>query len=228
MRTRGAPDAVVGGADVGDPIADRLVHRVLQRPRAGVDAAHFRSEQLHPDDVRALPTDVLGPHVDDALQPEQRADRGGGDAVLPGAGLGDDPRLAHALGEQRLPERVVQLVRAGVEEVLPLEVDAGPQRERLRQAVGAKERSGPAGVRAQKARQLLAVTGVRTRGRPGALELVQRRDQRFRHEAAAICAESAAAVGGCDRLLREDRRHLLHLDAPRAARTNARTRSGSL
>ena len=70
-----------------------------------------------------LAADVLGAHVDDALEVQQRAGGRAGDAVLAGAGLGDDPRLAHALGEQRLPERVVDLVRAGVVEVLALEVD---------------------------------------------------------------------------------------------------------
>jgi hypothetical protein len=39
------------------------------------------------------------------------------------ARLGDDPPLAHPLGQQRLPERVVDLVRAGVVEVLALEID---------------------------------------------------------------------------------------------------------
>ena len=66
---------------------------------------------------------VLGAHVDDALEAEQRAGRRGGDAVLAGAGLGDDAPLAHAPGEQRLAERVVDLVRAGVGEVLALEED---------------------------------------------------------------------------------------------------------
>jgi hypothetical protein len=45
--------------------------------------------------------------------------------VLPGAGLRDDARLAHALGEQRLSEDVVDLVCARVAEILALEVDAG-------------------------------------------------------------------------------------------------------
>ena len=51
--------------------------------------------------------------------------RGGrrGDAVLAGAGLGDDPRLADPLGQQRLAQHVVDLVRAGVVEVLALEQD---------------------------------------------------------------------------------------------------------
>ncbi len=68
---------------------------------------------------------VLGAHVDDALEAEQRAGRGRGHAVLPGAGLGDDAPLAHALGEQRLAERVVDLVRAGVRQVFALQEDAG-------------------------------------------------------------------------------------------------------
>src|SRR5690606_21951978 len=38
-------------------------------------------------------------------------------------GLGDDPRLAHAAGQQGLADRVVDLVRAGVVQVLALEED---------------------------------------------------------------------------------------------------------
>ena len=41
--------------------------------------------------------------------------------MLTGARFGDDAPFAHALGEQRLAERVVDLVRAGVREVLALE-----------------------------------------------------------------------------------------------------------
>ena len=55
--------------------------------------------------------------------PKQRADGGGGDAVLAGAGLRDDAALAHALREQPLAEAVVDLVRAGVEQVFALEID---------------------------------------------------------------------------------------------------------
>ena len=44
--------------------------------------------------------------------------------MLAGAGLGDDAPLAHALGEQDLADGVVHLVRAGVVQILALEVDA--------------------------------------------------------------------------------------------------------
>ena len=87
----------------------------------GVDLG---AEQLHAEDVQRLALDVDGAHVDLARQAEQRAGGRGGDAVLAGAGLGDDARLAHAARQQHLADAVVDLVRAGVAEVLALEVDA--------------------------------------------------------------------------------------------------------
>ena len=62
-------------------------------------------------------------HVDDALEAEARAHGRGGDAVLPGTGLGDDSLLAEPARDHGLAERVVQLVRAGVEQVLALQVE---------------------------------------------------------------------------------------------------------
>ena len=51
--------------------------------------------------------------------------RGGGrHAVLARARLGDDALLAHAPGEKDLADGVVDLVRAGVGQVLALEPDA--------------------------------------------------------------------------------------------------------
>ena len=62
-------------------------------------------------------------HVDDAFEAQQRAHRGGRHAMLPGAGLGDDAMLAHALDQQRLAQAVVDLVRAGVKQIFALEID---------------------------------------------------------------------------------------------------------
>ena len=61
---------------------------------------HLGAEQLHPEDVEGLAVDVDLTHVHHALHAEQRGDGGGGHAVLPGPGLGDEARLAHATGEQ--------------------------------------------------------------------------------------------------------------------------------
>ena len=122
--------------DVRDPVADRLARRLLQRLRPEVDGTHLRAEQAHALDVRLLAAHVLLAHVDDALEPEARADGRGRDAVLPGAGLGDDAALAEPLREHDLAERVVELVRAGVQEVLALQVDALARREALASVSG--------------------------------------------------------------------------------------------
>ena len=108
--------------DVRDPVADRLARRLLQRARAELDGAHLRAEQPHALDVGTLPAHVLAAHVDDAVEAEARADRRRRDAVLACAGLCDDALLAEPAREHRLAERVVQLVRARVEQVFALEV----------------------------------------------------------------------------------------------------------
>ena len=193
LRVRRRPDAradqVVGRLDVRDPVADRLARRLLQRLRAEVDAAHLRAEQPHPLDVGALAAHVLLAHVDDAVEAEARADGRGRDAVLAGAGLGDDPPLAEPPREHRLAERVVQLVRAGVEEILPLEVDPLPGGETL----GEGERRRAARVRRQQAVELGAERVVGESLAPAALQLVERRDQRLGDVAAAVVAERAHA-----------------------------------
>ena len=123
------------------------------------DRDDLGAEQLHAEDVRLLPLDVHRAHVDDALEAEAGADRGGGDAVLAGAGLGDDALLAHAPGQQDLAEHVVDLVRAGVVQVFALEVDLGAA-AMLGEALGEIERAGPADI-------MLQVLAHLARGTPG-------------------------------------------------------------
>ena len=181
-------DHVVGALDVRHPVADRRRGRLLERPRARVHRLHGRPEQLHPLHVRALAARVLHAHVDDALHPQQRAHGRGRDAVLAGAGLGDDPPLAHPLGEQHLPERVVELVRAGVVEVLALEVDGRPARSESLLArysgVGRPPKSRSSAV------ELGAVGRVLARLQPCLLELGERRHQRLGHELPAVGPEA--------------------------------------
>ena len=43
----GGPDNVEGILDVGDPVAQRLVHGVFQRRRAAGHRTHLRAQQLH-------------------------------------------------------------------------------------------------------------------------------------------------------------------------------------
>src|SRR5207253_1104214 len=117
------------------PVADRLAGCLLQGARPELDRTHLRAEQPHALDVGMLPPHVLATHVDDAVEAEARTYRRRRDAVLPRAGLRHDAALAEPPREDSLAERVVQLVRARVEQVLALEVQplAGRQPFRPRE-----------------------------------------------------------------------------------------------
>ena len=97
VRAGGRADQVVRRLDVRDPVADGLVHGLLERRRAGGDGHDRRAQQVHARDVGRLAARVLLAHVDDALEAEARAHRRARDAVLAGAGLGDDALLAEPL-----------------------------------------------------------------------------------------------------------------------------------
>ena len=74
-------------------------------------------QQFHPPDIRRLADDIRRAHIHHARQPGARRHRRRGDAVLAGAGFGDDAPFAHPLREQNLPGGVVDFVRAGVIQV---------------------------------------------------------------------------------------------------------------
>ena len=193
VRAHHRAEAVVGVADGGHPVAQRLVDGVLQRPAAAVHGFDGGAEQAHAEHVERLAIDVDGAHVDLALQAEQRRCGGRGDAVLAGAGLGDEAGLAHPLGQQRLAEDVVDLVRPGVVEVLALQQQPHAQLTAEVVALG-DDRRAP-GVVAQDVVELPAEDRVGPRLAEGRLQLLARRHERLGHEAPAELAEAAGRRG---------------------------------
>ena len=81
------------------------------------------AQQPHAENVQLLASHVLRAHVDDTLEPEQGTDSGSRHAMLSRTGFGDDALFAHALDQQCLAEAVVDLVRAGVQQVFTLQID---------------------------------------------------------------------------------------------------------
>ena len=201
MRAGGGADDVEGVVDVRDPVAQRLVHRVLERLRAALDRAHLGAEQLHAEHVGRLPLDIARAHEDHAGQAEARGDGGGGDAVLAGAGLGDDPRLAHADGEQDLADAIVDLVRAGMVEFVALEIDfravAGRRAlaDRLGQPLGEVKRAGAADIMLHQPVELGGEGGIGLRAAILLLEFEDQRHQRLGDVAAAELAEMPLRIG---------------------------------
>ena len=123
---------------------------------------------------------VLGAHVDGALEPEPRGHRRHGDAVLAGTGFGDQALLAHTQREQRLPQRVVELVRAGMAQVLALEVDVRTA-EVLAEPRRRVERSRPAHKGVPMAGELELELRVGLRLVPQALQLLERAHESLGH-----------------------------------------------
>src|SRR5688572_32858214 len=114
--------------------------------------------------------------------------------MLAGAGLGDDALLAHALGEQDLSHAVVDLVRAGVVELVALQIDLGAA-EMLGQARREIERAGPADIVLAVILHLVREFRVGLGGLVGLLHLQDQWHQGFGDEAAAEHAEAPELVG---------------------------------
>src|SRR5690554_3594088 len=148
---------------------------------AGAYRLHFCTQKLHAEDVRLLALNVGGAHIDDTRQAETCCHGGGCDAVLAGTRLRDDARLAHALCEQDLAEAVVDLVTAGVVQVLALE-------EYLRAAKMAREVFGmiklgrTASVMGGKRLQFRLKLRVSFRLVPMLFQIKDQGHERFSHE----------------------------------------------
>ena len=180
--------------NVGDPVAHRLVERILERLRAGLDRYHRGAKQLHAVDVGCLALDVLAAHINHAVHAVAGGHRRRRHAMLAGAGFGDDARLAHAPGEHGLADAVVHLVGAGMVQILALEVDLRATKH-FGPAFGMVDRRRPPNEMFQLVFVLGAKSLVSLRFGIGGLEFVERREQRLGDENTAVGTEMAPGVG---------------------------------
>src|ERR1051326_1520851 len=110
--------------------------------------------------------------------------------MLSGTCFGNDALLAHAFGDERLSDRVVDLVRAGVIEVLALEQqpEVTAEGRKLRSVA---ERRRTADVVLQDRVELAAKRLLAAQFSIGALEFVERGHESFRDVLAAELSEVA-------------------------------------
>ncbi len=193
MRTRRGAEAIVGGVSIGDPVAQRLIDRILEGLGTGPHGDHLGAEQPHTGHVQRLAGGVDRTHIDHAIEAEQCTRGRRGDAVLTGAGLRDDAGLAHALGEQRLAEHVIDLVRTGVVQILTLEDDARATGV-LGEPPTFEDRRRAAGVVALQPVQFVEEGGIEATLLIFRGDLLDHRHQRLRHMPAAVDAEVAARI----------------------------------
>jgi hypothetical protein len=100
--------------------------------------------------------------------------------------------LPHALRQQSLTQGVIDLVRAGVQQVFALEVNLRPS-QLLRQPLAKVERRGPSRVVLQQISQLGLKGGIGLGQVVFALQLVERGHQCLRHIPPAINAKAPRA-----------------------------------
>ncbi len=114
--------------------------------------------------------------------------------MLARARLRDDAGLAHPHREQDLAQAVVDFMRAGVIELVALEVDLRAAKV-LGQPLGVIERARPAGIMGVEVFKLGMERGIVLGLRIGSLKLKDKRHQRFGDEASAIKAEMTPLIG---------------------------------
>ena len=195
------PDAVVRGLDRCNPIAQRFVDGVLQRPAPRLHRTHLSTEQLHAEHVQALSLDIDSTHVDEALEAEQCGRRGGGNTVLTGSRLGDEAALAHTLGQQCLAHDVVELVRSGMGQVLAFEEQSDAEAFAQPPAFGDRRRTAP--IVLQEIVQTPTEGRICPSGLKAGLELLASRHERLWHEPSAELAEASLSLRAAHQLADE-------------------------
>ncbi len=114
--------------------------------------------------------------------------------MLSRTGFGNDPRLAHAAGEKDLPHHVIDLVRAGMVQLVALEIDFCPA-EMLRQPLREIERAWPSHIMFEEIFELLSEGGVILGLVICLFELQDQRHQCFGNEAPAVDPEKPLSSG---------------------------------
>src|SRR5256885_1310177 len=137
--------------NVCDPIAHRFVDRFLERRLADCDRDYFRAEKFHSRDVQRLTLHVHFAHVNNTFATETRGHGRGGNTMLARASFGDNPAFAHPLREENLAERVVDFVRASVQQIFAFEVNLWTAKP-FREAFGQVKRRWTAGEIAKQDR----------------------------------------------------------------------------
>ena len=177
---------------IGNPLSERLVDRGAQGLVARLHRDHLGPQAAHSIDVRRLAFDVDRTHVHRAGQADPGTRSSRRHAVLAGARFGDDPFDAEPLRQQRLADRIVDLVRARVRQVFALQPDFGtpafaePRRVR--------ERRRPADPLAQLPLVVGLEAGLVQVLLYACLQAFECRHQGLGHVAATERAEAAAIV----------------------------------
>ena len=200
MRARCGTNEIKGGVDIGDPIAQRFIHRVFKGAAPGAHRYDFSAEQFHAKHIWLLALYILRAHKHYTRQVKTRTNRRCSDAMLARTGLGNDAGLAHALGEQNLAQAIIDLMRAGVVELIALKIDfralfrACDFAHMFGQSFSKIERARATNIMLEVIVKLIAKFGVFLGGFIFLLEREDERHERLGNKPAAKNAKAAIFV----------------------------------
>ncbi len=126
MRPHDGPQHIQAVFHSIGPFPHTGVHSIFQGPGAAGDRMHPGAQQFHAVHVQRLTDSVFLSHINLTFHVQQGGGGGSGHAVLPCAGLGNEAGLSHLFSQQGLAQHIVDLVRAGMVQILSLEIDSGP------------------------------------------------------------------------------------------------------
>ena len=187
--------------DIGDPVAQPFVHRVLQSASAACDRNDLGSQQAHAEHIWLLPLNIFCAHINKARQAKTCANGCGGNAMLASASFRDDARLAHTNSKQNLANAVVDLMRAGVVQFIALEPDLRAfarwriLADFLGQTLGIIKRRWAADIMFKQIIELRGKGRVLLRRTIFAFQIEHERHQRFGDIASAELTKMATLVG---------------------------------
>ncbi len=113
--------------------------------------------------------------------------------MLPRAGLSNEARFLHAPGEQRLPDRIVDLMGAGMAQVLALEVNLRTTQS-FRQTLGEIQRRRPPDIFFQIVLQLGLKPLIPACALVYLFQFQQGRHESFRDIPSAVRAEPPMSI----------------------------------
>ena len=124
MRAQHAAQQIVRVADVGHPVAHGLIDGIFQCARTRLHAAHLSPQQAHAEDVQLLPAHIFRCPCKPRIAGRRARRRLRVATPCWPAPVSAMMRfLPMRMRQQRLAQAVVDLVRAGVQQVFALEID---------------------------------------------------------------------------------------------------------
>ena len=123
VRSHDRTKAVVSIIDAFGPFPHGFGYRILQCCGTGGHRDHFGSQELHPVYIQCLTPGILFPHEHNTLHVHQRCRRGCGDSVLTGSCFCNQAGLPHFLCQKSLSQNIIDLMRTGVIQIFPFQID---------------------------------------------------------------------------------------------------------